>query len=277
MLSLLLSGNASHFLSVSTCAALWWRVRLLFVSVSPESSVPSIISEWLRFVSRVSSPPAFAWLQICWGGGFGDVISVPSPRCHSQPPLGFFSPDVAGCLLHQREETLLPLLMLCPLGVVVGGGGYFFICLSPRFIWYGRKTHSGCLSLARSDYSLCGSVREIIIRRWMQTCSHLELHPSTCFGVWEAVRTCHWSISNRSIFHQLRSLVGVWKLLFEWFSFSFFFSFFFFRLVANYSPITVIYIHLSCKICLSRAMCVPPHVSVRMKPHVAVMAPMRCF
>ena len=127
---LLLSGNASHFLSVSTCAALWWRVRLLFVSVSPESSVPSIISEWLRFVSRVSSPPAFAWLQICWGGGFGDVISVPSPRCHSQPPLGFFSPDVAGCLLHQREETLLPLLMRCPLVVVVVVGGviFSFVC-----------------------------------------------------------------------------------------------------------------------------------------------------
>lgn len=35
------------------------------------------------------------------------------------------------------------------------------------------------------------------------TSSHLELRLSTCFGVWEAARTCHWSISKYKIFHLL--------------------------------------------------------------------------
>lgn len=48
-------------------------------------------------------------------------------------------------------------------------------------------------------------------------------------------------IKSLNISSTLCSLVGVWKLLFEWFVFFF--------LVANYSAIAVIYIHLHQFIC----------------------------
>lgn len=38
--------------------------------------------------------------------------------------------------------------------------------------------------------------------RFLQPCGHLELHPSTCSTVWEAVITRHWFRSNCFTFHQ---------------------------------------------------------------------------
>lgn len=105
-----------------------------------------------------------------------------------------------------------------------------------------ETTHSGFLTC--SDYSLCRSVRELMIRSWisenedLQPSGVLSLHMFWSVGSCKNVSLVY--IKSLNISSTLCSLVGVWKLLFEWFSFF---------LVANYSPITVIYIHLHQFIC----------------------------
>lgn len=152
--------------------------------MSPESSISSIISEWLPFFSWVSSLPPFMRLQLCWDAEFSNISSITA--LSPAPPQAF---SQTSCT--RGGETWLPPFMWC--------SRLLFIFLSVTLVHLiQRKQHILGSSLAQ--ITVCVEVWERSSleggSQKIQTSSHLELHRSTCFREWEAARTCHWSISN---------------------------------------------------------------------------------
>lgn len=186
-------------------------------NMSPESSVSSIVSEWLQFFSWVSRLPLLMWLQlfetpssVTWYQfHHGSVTATRTPRASPQtdpPPLA------------PGGENTSPALHVVPRVIV------HFLISHPGSSDTAETTHSGFL--IRSGYSLCGSAREIIIvRRWISENADFQPSGAPSLHMFQSVGSCKnvslVYIKSLNISSALCSLVGVWKLLFEWFSFFF--------------------------------------------------------
>lgn len=202
------------------------------------SFLPSFLNDFNSFHGSVVSYHS-CWCSFCQETEFSDMISLPSLRCHSHP--AGFSQTGSLPLSHQRGKHGSHSSCSAP-------GYYSFSYLSPWFIWYSRNnTFWVTLGSSLTQITVCVEVkeREIIIRRWnLWKCrrpaiwSSISPHVLECGKLQERV-TGLYQITKYFINSVLTC--GCVEVI-VWVVFLFF-------LVANYSPITVICIHLHQFIC----------------------------